>query len=225
MSEIDLSKYTRLDHQQSECPISSLFRSDFISHHFTELKCMQWASAYNIPLKEFSLIHYNPKSHVVIFDLDDTLVHSTDDGNVVVRPYTMEVLDVLSAKYELWLWSAADREHLNHVFSLTDSFSSYFSKVFDRSYCTMITTDIYLKHIGSFANINLCNVIAVDDNLISYAKDVDNFLFIDRFDGSCTDDELLGLEAIIDAIFQEGDARIGLQKLCNFKEYLFMLPD
>jgi TFIIF-interacting CTD phosphatase-like protein len=223
MSELEISLTMLIDTQKGDKSNTNQFCHSFLLEHHAELETMKWAGQQVIEPVEYYLLNYHQDSKVVIFDLDDTLVHTTEKGQVIIRPYAMELLESLSHRYELWLWSAADKAHINYVFSQHSSLARVFTRVFTRTYCIKLGDEAYLKFLGIFKNINLRNVVAIDDNMISYAKDVENYLFIDRYEGSNTDTELLEMETILECIFREDDARKSLQKLCNFRKYLNML--
>lgn len=163
----------------------------------------------------------NPFKENLILDLDETLIHSEypinkdksydfiiKDQNlgVFVRNYLKEFLDAVKNEFNLILFSAGASHYVNSVIEVV-GIKEYFSLVLSRECCCSPFDNIYIKDIDVVANFlknkiifehNITTsdfskeVIIVDNNMISFAKNLNNGILVNDFLGT-QDDELIDL--------------------------------
>ena len=49
---------------------------------------------------------------VIIFDMDETILHyNFEENQAYIRPFVLDLLKSLSAKFDLWLWTSSLKEY------------------------------------------------------------------------------------------------------------------
>ena len=211
-----------------DCPYDSMI----INYLKPFTKYIQMARFQNENLiKEINLrrpkyVGIVPTNKVIIFDMDETLVHySVESDNVYVRPHAIEVLEALSGMYELWLWTASEKEYANVIVnSYIDPKHKYFKHVFTRSECIQVSTSLYIKDLRIFSGLKIEDAVIIENQLLSFCTNLGNGYLIDTYMGSTDDEELLTVLNIMAKIKGEPDLRKPLKDIFHFEEcieYIF----
>jgi RNA polymerase II subunit A small phosphatase-like protein len=149
---------------------------------------------------------------LIIFDLDETLIHATpnnlginyhfkiDEYFVYERPHLKKFLVDISRHFSIGIWSSASDNYVNEIIQIIKPDNVDFLIVWGRSKCTLkrdITFDTYnhekrldkLKKKG----FGLEQILIVDDSPTKSRANYGNAVYIKEFTGDATDNELIFL--------------------------------
>ncbi|KAK9706845.1 hypothetical protein RND81_07G155900 [Saponaria officinalis] len=149
----------------------------------------------------------NPEFKTVFLDLDETLIHSTADPPpekydfminpeidgqimnfyVLKRPKVDELLEFLSGKFEIVVFTAGLREYASLVLDVLDKNGVINHRLY-RDSCREIEGK-YVKDLSQMGR-DLWKVVIVDDNPNSYAFQPENAIQIKPFVDDLGDNEL-----------------------------------
>lgn len=151
---------------------------------------------------------------LLIFDLDETLVHATTRpfdhpadfeclGYFVYRrPYVTELLSQVSHLYDIAVWSSSSREYVDAVVEriFGGKFDVKFSWAVDRCVQRVHPQSngyVYIKDLRKVQSqgYQVDHIIMVDDSPEKLARQPKNHLCLSPFTGEQDDVELLALAA------------------------------
>ena len=150
--------------------------------------------------------------HLVIFDLDETLVHATksildrpsdlrfEDYFVYVRPHVNECLLSISKVCDIAVWSSASKKYVEEISSII------FGEVFPTKFIWSVERCVqkvdlrsngyvYIKDLRKVQKYGytLETITMVDDSPEKLVRQPKNHLHIEPFTGKVSDIELLAL--------------------------------
>jgi len=139
----------------------------------------------------------------VIFDLDGTLIHSSDEKEIIARPHLDELLDFCFANFtSVSIWTAASsewaervcKEHLNgrnfrFVWTGNRCVNKWRSQGF-YSEPVPISIKPLTKVWKDFEDMTKHNTIIVDDTIETYERNYGNAIHIPSFRGEENDNYL-----------------------------------
>ena len=171
-------------------------------------------------LKTKNKVPIKSKRKLLIFDLDETLVYTDPDKmKSTIRPHTDEMLEALSAHYDIAVWTAAEKHYADQIIDgLVDPLGKFILMRLYREDCVQITDEICIKDFRVLEGIDMKRVVLIDNQLLSFATNLENGFLCDSFNGSMADVELSSIKDFFLNYKDEDD----LQKLlCN----MFHLKD
>lgn len=130
---------------------------------------------------------------LLIFDLDETLVHCVTDNikradhaitvtlntgeqiaaGVYIRPYAVECLRELKEYYDLIVFTASEPSYANIVIDILDPDHKLFSARLFRKSCIKTDIGLYIKDLRVI-NCDLKSTLIVDNSIFSFAFQLDN---------------------------------------------------
>jgi TFIIF-interacting CTD phosphatase-like protein len=168
------------------------------------------------------------ESHLLVLDLDETLVHTTGDplpvphqfrvgsGYGYERPGLREFLGRCQRSFLLAVWSASNRAHtdavVGHIFGGGKDLA--FSWARDRCWATYNPEtddfDIMLKDLAllEWHKYDLARVLVVDDSPHKLVRHPDNHIPISPFRGDPADVELSVLATFLETLRCVPDVRV-----------------
>ena len=190
----------------------------------------------------FDKIINEKKKKLVIFDLDETLVHCQVKNieecqyqidinlpskkkakiGINIRPNLNRALNKIKDKYIIVVFTASHKSYADAVLNFIDPNDLYFKYRLYRNNCTTIKLngkEIYIKDLSLFKNINLKNIIVVDNSVMSFYFNLNNGIPILPYYNSFKDNELICLSYYLFSIYDYHDLRNANKK--NFKLELF----
>ena len=197
---------------------------------FSKFLQMIWFNEENvtkeIELKKPEYSSIKPEKKVVIFDMDETLFHYESETDTPhLRPYCKEALAKLLDKYELWLWTASEKDYAEVVINnFIDPEHIYFKHILTRNACIGVSSNIFIKDLRIFSNLKRENVIIVENSLISFSTCISNGYLCDTYTDNKDDEELLRISSFLCEISSEHDLRDPLKKIFQFEDcvnYIF----
>ncbi|THG17654.1 carboxy-terminal domain RNA polymerase II polypeptide A small phosphatase 1-like [Camellia sinensis] len=149
----------------------------------------------------------SPEKRTIFLDLDETLIHSKSDSHpenydfvvkpimdgfsvdfyVLKRPFVDELLEFLSKRFELVVFTAGRREYASLVLDQLDRNSAISYRLY-RDSCWEVNGK-FVKDLAGLRR-DLKRVVIVDDNPNSYALQPENAIPIRPFTDDLLDDEL-----------------------------------
>ncbi len=160
------------------------------------------------------MLFLGEKKHrfTLVLDLDRTLVFSSPVAtggqcqepafqfDVKIRPYAKELLEKMSKKYELVVFTAAEESYARAILQLLDPTSTLISGLAAQSQCVLLPSGHWVKDLRVFADRCVDEMIIADDNVFSFAFNLDNGIPVAEFRGDMGDDELTFLIDYLDEI-------------------------
>ena len=145
----------------------------------------------------------------MIIDLDQTLISCNQKvrgdfsiefcfrgknlkAEITVRPFAVQFLSNIRNHFEVILFSSSHRLYVDSVLKTLDPNQQLFDHVITKSKCLKLEKHI-VKPIGAI-NRNISKTLIVDDNLASFACNLENGIPIIPFFGNKDDIELIILE-------------------------------
>jgi RNA polymerase II subunit A small phosphatase-like protein len=156
-------------------------------------------------------IETNPMIKLVIFDLDETLIHSSNEwlgrtydfiaGSkmVYVRPQAVELILKLKDKYKIAIWTASYGKYTQEILANLFGADYRFEFIWDREHCSKKSKpdgfEYFEKDLFKIQALGwkTQEFVVIDDfpeNLINIDS---NIIKIKPFYGSCSDVELTNL--------------------------------
>lgn len=151
---------------------------------------------------------------VVVFDLDETLVHCLEDfepdgvdhvitiefpdGEVVdaglnIRPYAYETLKAANENFQVVVFTASHQSYADAVLDFLDPNHELIQKRLYRDHCVETQEGIFIKDLRVITNRDLKDVLLVDNAAYSFGYQVDNGIPIIPFYNDKNDRELMHL--------------------------------
>jgi carboxy-terminal domain RNA polymerase II polypeptide A small phosphatase len=149
---------------------------------------------------------------LVIFDLDETLVHATESALsrpsdfrcaayfVYVRPHLSEMLASVANTFDLAVWSSSSRSYVNQVVAqvIPSSLSLKFAWSIDQCVQRVDPPSggyVYIKDLRKVQRFGypVERITIVDDSAEKVARQPRNHLKVSPFEGDANDVELLTL--------------------------------
>ncbi|WP_426270574.1 NIF family HAD-type phosphatase [Dyella kyungheensis] len=159
------------------------------------------------------------QQHLLILDLDETLVHATDvplprapDFEIppyalYLRPGVGEFLDWALTTFKVAVWTSSSPKYAEIVTSLLFEDLSKLEFVWARNRCTPrrdferdVWWDSKPLHKVRRRGFDLRRVLAVDDNPEKYARSYGNLVAVSPYHGSLDDDELPHLRRYLEEL-------------------------
>lgn len=157
----------------------------------------QKSITYEDEISKRSVLLPSPKfPKTVIFDLDETLVHCSKfvDPNdtvlkvklpnhqigklgVKIRPFVKEVLDELSSKFEILIFTASNSTYADPILDLIDPDRKYITYRLYRQHC-IPKGKHKLKDLRIFSNRSLKDLVIIDNSLSCFSQQIDNGILI-----------------------------------------------
>jgi CTD small phosphatase-like protein 2 len=154
----------------------------------------------------------------LVLDLDETLIHSfesplgkCENFSFKVRPYLKELLEYASKRFEVVLFTAANKNYADSILKLIDPCKELFNLRLYRENC-ILTNVGFVKDLRIFKNRQLKDLIIVDNSLISFAFQISNGIPILSWNGDSLDCELLKLIDFLKVLEKADDVRPVIDK-------------
>ncbi|CAK85160.1 unnamed protein product (macronuclear) [Paramecium tetraurelia] len=185
---------------------------------------------YQEIIPEVSLLYYgkSQKQIKIVFDLDETLVHSEEvqkdkvydfqnnEFGLFVRPYCCHVLKELSQLADLFVYTSANQKYAKTIINLIDPENTFFKGHFYRNNCVSLQSKMQIKHLGILSN-NYSKIVIIDNSPIFYMGQPYNGIPIAPFIDDPQDNELPKLLSfLIEKILQSDDVRVTIRRFFQY---------
>lgn len=173
---------------------------------------------------------------MLVFDLDETLVHvnrgpnfkksdyfvkvKKPNGTMVtvgftVRPKCREILEKLKENFNIVLMTASVKEYAEKVREILDPENNIFQSFLTKSYCLYLNTGKSIKDLSIYEGVDLKDIILIDNFASAYALNIDNGVPILPFYGVSTknDKELPKLADFLIDLKDLEDVRVAIKQI------------
>ena len=175
-----------------------------------------------------------PDRMCLVLDLDETLVHVTDEVllnaegdfiaahgnlsagedrvvNIYLRPYVRSFLIAVSEIFEVVTFTAGDRSYAETVLGFIDPEGTLIHHRLYREHCSVRSTpygDAMLKDLRVLGR-DLTQLVFVDNSISAFALQPDNGLVVNSFRGDSDDVDLVHLVEVL-CFLQDQRQRLGV---------------
>ncbi|CAD8144229.1 unnamed protein product [Paramecium octaurelia] len=224
--------------ESKENYFNRLFKEHFSSSCMALKQC---ANSKIIYKPKPVIIQNNPqniKKYILLFDLDETLVHCTLDlklpcdkkliiklsqdetfqVGVSVRPGLQLMLELLEPNFEIIVFTASHGQYAKRIVEYIDP-KKIISRVLSREHCCFTDQGQYVKDLSIIKNLPISRTLLVDNCAISYLCQLDNGVPIIPYYDNKQDKQLLQLAKYLNGMVGADDLRE--QNQTNLKNYLF----
>lgn len=165
-------------------------------------------------LQPFKIEKYLPdkppleKQHTLVLDLDETLVHFTENdnkGKFLVRPFAREFLVKLRDYFEIVVFTAALKDYADWILDRIDTGNSIRFRLYREH--TTFQNGVYLKDLSRL-NRDLSKTIIVDNNPDNFQMHPENGIYIKSWYEDPNDMALKHLTNVLIRIADSGEADI-----------------
>ncbi len=171
--------------------------------------------------KEYDI---NYSETYLIFDLDETLIHSEEYDEskkhlyskilplkyvdpltkiekeellgIYIRPYCHEFIKWASENFKLILFTAAEKVYAKSVLDICD-LSRYFDHILDREF-TIQVKNFHVKDLSIFNLNEKLNCLIFDNNIFSFANSLQQGILISSFYSDIDDKELIDMKTYLE---------------------------
>ena len=140
---------------------------------------------------------------------------------IFVRPGVQKFLAEISKNFEVGIFTAALPEYADVAINYLDPENKYIKFRLYRNHCININDSLRVKDLRILKNINIKNIILVDNNMYSFAPQLNNGILINSFYCDKDDKELDNVyRYLIDYILPADDVREVNEEFFGFKKIL-----
>jgi CTD small phosphatase-like protein 2 len=165
---------------------------------------------------------------LVIFDMDETLIHcvddiETDDPDVIleidfpdeetvyaginIRPYIMECLEEARKHFQVIVFTASHQTYADAILDYIDPNNEYIEHRLYRQHCVLTEEGYYVKDMRIFGDRDLADIVIIDNSVYSFAFQIDNGIPIIPFYNDKADEEMLHLIYYLNCLAGFDDVR------------------
>ncbi|CAD8140262.1 unnamed protein product [Paramecium octaurelia] len=199
---------------------------EFISFYFTIQQSYQ--GLLGIPLicvaPQPYLPYTNPKTYTLVLDMDETLIHFTDQtGHFLIRPFTHQFLQEMSQFYELVVFTAGLPDYANWVLDQVDKNRNISYRLF-RQHALQYSNQ-FIKDLSRLGR-DLSKCIIVDNVPDNFQNQPENGIFIKTWYSDQNDTALAELGPILKSIVMKKaeDVRLALKEVRKMLTQSIQLP-
>ena len=140
---------------------------------------------------------------------------------IFLRPGVQKFLAEISKNFEVGIFTAASPEYADAAINYLDPEDKYIKFRLYRNHCINLGDSFRVKDLRILKNLNIKNIILVDNNMYSFAPQLNNGILINSFYCDKDDKELDNVyNYLIDYILPTDDVRKVNEKFFGFKKIL-----
>ncbi|CAD8046129.1 unnamed protein product [Paramecium sonneborni] len=199
---------------------------EFVSFYFTIQQSYQ--GLLGIPLICVApspyLPYTNPKTYTLVLDMDETLIHFTDQtGHFLIRPFAHQFLQEMSQFYELVVFTAGLPDYANWVLDQVDKNKNISYRLF-RQHALQYSNQ-FIKDLSRLGR-DLSKCIIVDNVPDNFQNQPENGIFIKTWYSDQNDTALAELGPILKSIVikKAEDVRLALKEVRKMLTQSIQLP-
>ena len=159
-------------------------------------------------------------------NLDDDDNESTNDSidniisvGIILRPNVKQFLEKLSLYFEIGIFTASVPEYADAVINYLDPGNNFIKFRLYRNNCIFVNDELKIKDLRILKGVDLKNVVLVDNNMYSFAAQINNGILINSFYDNKKDNELLNVFGYLMAyIYNAEDVRKVNEEMFQFKK-------
>ena len=200
------------------------------SHLETSLEALRkLANDRAVKTPAFGNYQKDPSKRLILaLDLDETLIHCCNfdpeeeraaqhsifyrsgegvgiTAKINIRPHAQQFLARMSRKFELVIFTAAEREYARAMCDFLDPDFKYIKKVFHREHCVHTTKRFVVKDLRVISEKEASSIFLVDNSSHCFAPQIEQGIPILSYKTGAEDTELLKLEKYLEKLCKEED--------------------
>jgi carboxy-terminal domain RNA polymerase II polypeptide A small phosphatase len=163
---------------------------------------------------------------LVVFDLDETLMHGTNaiseeqadfmsgPHRCLLRPHARTLVEECLARFDVGVWTSAGEHHAANVVDAIFGGSTNLHFVWSNDRCTKtrnLETDefVYLKDLSKLKKLgfSMDRMVAIDDSPEKHARNFGNLLRVSEWTGDQEDEELLDVSRYLNWLGAQANVR------------------
>ena len=138
---------------------------------------------------------------------------------IIIRPYAIKFLEILSKEYELIIYTAGGLNYAKESVKELDPKGIHVSQILERSKCLLVNKKI-VKDVRLIRNRKIEKSIILDNSITSFYSCINNGIYIKTFEGDCKDDELRKICIFLEKIKGCEDVRTEIKNEFMLEEQL-----
>ena len=188
-----------LPHQENILDMKTYILSNMdvirsMNYHFDSVEYKQEVAA-----KELTLNFFNAKP-LMILDIDETMIYCNGmqkmgEYDIITRPFLKEFLDFLKCHFNLGIFTAGEEYYAYEIVKHINKFGQYFDFILSREHCIEFN-NIYVKDLSIIKCAETKFIL--DNNIFSFANNLDEGILIKSFENNPDDDSLLKMMRYIE---------------------------
>lgn len=123
-----------------------------------------------------------------------------------VRPFALQLMQVLSAFYEIIIFTFGTAAYANLVADYLDPDKNYIEYIFHRAHC-IVEGELAVKDLRVIGGRELKDVVIVDNSIASFANNLENGIYVPSYDRRPDDNELAKVMQFLVQISHVDDVR------------------
>ena len=150
----------------------------------------------------------NDPKYTLVLDLDETLAHYKDDednGTLFIRPYASDFLNIMSALYEIIIFTAGTKSYADQIINLLDPHDLIAHRLYREH--TDYHNGIHIKDLSKLGR-SLSEIIIVDNIADNFKLHEKNGIYIKSWYGDADDNSLYALSKILKDLIKDNPVDI-----------------
>ena len=183
--------------------------------------------ALSVSRSEKPLLTLDLDETLVYVDLDESLSFpdtkikfdfkgSSEEISLHIRPGLDDFIDKMSKLYDLLIFTASIKEYADAIIDYIDR-KNVIKARFYRSECVKVNDLFFVKNLNGLEG-DLSKVVAVDNNLYSFANNLSNCALVSSFMGDKSDRELENLANYLKFLSDKADFREVNEQIFGFEK-------
>eukprot|EP00347_Sterkiella_histriomuscorum_P019224 403342466 len=176
-------------------------------------------------LKDADFVKFIPETYVSLIDPENGDTYQTGFS---MRPYALECLQQANLNFEVAIYTAANDWYANPIIDKLDPTGELIQHRYFRDQCTFVDhpgTDnkriqFFVKDLRIFKDVDPKNILIIDDNIYSFAFNLENGIPIIPFYGQKDDKEMIKVIKYLQRIQDKDDLRIPNDQVFQLKKIL-----
>ena len=165
--------------------------------------------------KEYENDPKNPYDTIISFESENEL----NNVGIFLRPGVKLFLENLSKFFEIGIFTASVSEYADEVIKFLDPENNFIKFKLYRNNCITVNEILRVKDLRILKGIDLKNIVLVDNNMYSFAAQLNNGILINSFYTNKNDNELCNVYGyLINYIYHAEDVRKVNEEIFGFKK-------
>ena len=173
---------------------------------------------------EYPIVEENINKYdtIIRFKVDNEPDEEYHELGLYLRNGVRKFLSLLNNYFNLAIFTASDKDYANAIIRYLDPNKNIFKFCFYRYNCVNVNDLTCIKDLRIIENIDLRKTILIDNNIYSFANQLNNGILINSFYGEKNDVELFNvLGYLFEYILLADDVRkvnekfFGFEKICK----------
>eukprot|EP00826_Nyctotherus_ovalis_P031846 TRINITY_DN255_c0_g4_i3.p1 TRINITY_DN255_c0_g4~~TRINITY_DN255_c0_g4_i3.p1 ORF type:complete len:345 (-),score=62.34 TRINITY_DN255_c0_g4_i3:112-1146(-) len=193
--------------------------------NFCKLAKLKEISLHRVLKHKANLDPLSTSKKTLVLDIDGTLICTNTQNlraevtcnsfvkekrglitSLHVRPFALQLIQALSAFYEIIIFTFGTAAYANLVADYLDPDKNYIEYIFHRAHC-IVEGELAVKDLRVIGGRELKDIIIIDNSVASFANNLENGIYVPSYDRRADDDELAKVMQFLVQISHVDDVR------------------